>query len=297
MSDDKKKLDEAATLSIDQDHGADGIVSTTFTAPDQAALARLLQLAGRPADPIELESAKRKPMGYVGVWGGHHHHDHEEPLSEPIVDLGGDGGGMGESIGDHDFGDNLTSRKGEVVDIDFPSTIGKADAKVRYVPARSGDNPLAEDLESVKSFRDYLKETEEAIEEASASGPQFRFGPPQYLLPTYTNANYEELINDDYLGAGLEAGDENYWVIVVGKENNKNDYTPRYCGSHGSAHEGVGAAVTIVHDQTRGQTAGKILYQFSGAQYMNPEMHQQIAVALHNAGVDTRKRYACKVYK
>lgn len=58
---------------------------------------------------------------------------------------------------EHDYRNNMTSRKGGVYAgrTDLP---GHADAKTHPTPARSGDNPLGEG----KSFRDYLKETEES---------------------------------------------------------------------------------------------------------------------------------------
>lgn len=64
-----------------------------------------------------------------------------------------------DEAGEYDYRENPTSRKGEVYNqkADMPG-YGRGTAKVRYVPAKSGDNALSEE----KSFADYLKEAEDA---------------------------------------------------------------------------------------------------------------------------------------
>lgn len=66
----------------------------------------------------------------------------EEPVSE---------------AGEYDFRENPASDKGEEykAKADMPG-YGRGTAKVRYVPAKSGDNALAEE----KSFKDYVAEAD-----------------------------------------------------------------------------------------------------------------------------------------
>lgn len=60
-----------------------------------------------------------------------------------------------------DIGINKVKPNGENGEIDAYKTIGQANLDTRYVPARSGDNPLTgnkgiEPVTEVKSFKDYL---------------------------------------------------------------------------------------------------------------------------------------------
>jgi hypothetical protein len=114
-----------------------------------AELAQLLKLAGispmaAPDDPEKL--ANFPPQ------------DDADCMD---VDVDSDGSLVPtEENADYDYGINPTSRKGYEYNTDPYQYQGNAQIPVRYVPAKSGDNPLPLWNEGIKQFSTYLKEVE-----------------------------------------------------------------------------------------------------------------------------------------
>lgn len=123
-----------------------------------------------------------------------------------------------------------------------------------------------------------------------------RYGEPLFLLPTHDNNTLDELEHNEYFGDMLSAGKSS--IVVVGKANKSSgQFTPRYCSTAGEADYKIGQEVTIVHDQTGGLTQGKVLYQFSGKDYMDPQGREKIAADLAKIGISRTKKVPVKVFK
>lgn len=84
-----------------------------------------------------------------------------EPSGACEVDISSDGSISmpTDECADYDYGNNITSRKGFVYNVDPYTYQGDASDITHPVSARSGDNPLRRVGES-KSFDQYLKEVE-----------------------------------------------------------------------------------------------------------------------------------------
>lgn len=121
-----------------------------------------------------------------------------------------------------------------------------------------------------------------------------RYGEGLALIPAGMNNTFDELEQNEYYGEHLANGEGS--VIVIGKENRSSGkFTPRYCFTSGEPHYKIGANVTVVHDQTRATTPGKIMYQFSGKDYM--ENRDAVAAGLEAAGIPRRKKVPVKAFK
>ena len=149
-------------------------------------------------------------------------------------------------------------------------------------------------LQNAAEDEESRRPDESIDEDARWNSKVNRYGPPMFLLPAGMNNTLDELEHNEYFGGILSAGQSS--IVVVGKMNGSSGkFTPRYCSTHGSADYNVGDEVTVVHDQTHGTTPGKILYQFSGADYM--QNRERVAQELESLGIPRNKKVPVKVFK
>jgi hypothetical protein len=125
---------------------ADGDQGVTLEFDDLGELAQLLNLAGvsKQCDTMQPEPVDDQPD--------------MEPGDE-VIDVEGpiDMGHQTDENAEYDYGANPTSRKGYVYDTDPYKYQGDGEMPTRYVPSKSGDNPL---VREGKTFISYLKEIE-----------------------------------------------------------------------------------------------------------------------------------------
>lgn len=114
-----------------------------------------------------------------------------------------------------------------------------------------------------------------------------RYGPSMILLPTGQNASLENL-DQSYFEPGS-------YVYVVGKENSSGEFTPRFCISSGELSFDNGENVTVVHDQNRGLTPGRVLEQFSYDDWLNDR--ETVVQRLASLGISPSRKVPVKVFK
>lgn len=114
-----------------------------------------------------------------------------------------------------------------------------------------------------------------------------RYGPSMILLPANQNVTFDTL-DQTYF-------DEGSYLYVVGKQGASGSYTPRFCISAGELDYDDGQEVTVVHDQNRGLTPGKVLSQFSYDDWMNNR--EALAQSLEGLGISRNKKIPVKVFK
>lgn len=138
------------------------------------------------------------------------------------------------------------------------------------------------------SDQEESRRPDESVDEATNwQTRERRFGEPMILLPTGHNVSLDAM-DQTYF-------DEGSYVYVVGKGNSAGKFTPRLCISSGKLNYRNDQEVTIVHDQNRGLTPGRVLFQFSYDDWMNKR--DVIAHALESIGVARNKKIPVKVFK
>lgn len=147
-----------------------------------------------------------------------------------------------------------------------------------------------DDILADAAHQDEARRPDESLEEAPNSDWQARerrFGEPMVLLPAEHNVTFDNL-DQSYFKPGS-------YVYVVGKQNGKGNYTPRYCISAGRLGYEDGQEVTVVHDQNRSITPGRVMYQFSYGDWDNDR--ETLAQSLEAAGVSRHRKVPVKVFK
>lgn len=153
--------------------------STSISTSDPDELFRLLSLAG--LSPSSIESFSQNNNDEVVI-------DDEEIVPEQA---------------DYDYGKNPTSRKGHEMPIDPYEYEGTAREPVRYVPARTSDNPL-----EGKSFFHYL---DKILAESENK---------KLLPPSGTDNNTSHYLKSD-TGAKVEfKWDDKRWIMKGGRDRN-----------------------------------------------------------------------------
>ena len=299
----KKKIDEDVTLHVSHQAENGVIVNSQIKANDLVELAALLKNSGITSSQFNGAATLIDDSDKVNTTISAPSLRHIMNMMEPMFKAVGDAEAFEEPVAsevcsdcEDDLVDDLDGDVIETANFDFghgfdddfdgeykaiSSMPGNADSKIRNT-GMHGDNALA--VESlIKSFKDYLKETE-TVEEAPRveySERIRKYGPPVHMNG---NIGYSTL-------DGIETNENTSYAIkkeglvVVAIERN-GKFTPTFLvGNPGFE---PGRKITAVNAQRHTLRRGQILAVFTADEYFNNR--DEVAAKIEELGIARNRK-------